>query len=123
MANTLRAARDELRLLLGTTGVRVETVVPGRVTPPVAVIEPGTPYMEQGETFDDFAVRFNVVLFAASADNLESTDQLDQLVCDVIDAVDTWVVEGVDQPSAFDVNGSLFLGTRIALLCDKDLQT
>jgi hypothetical protein len=123
MANTLSAARSELRLLLGATGVTtVHGHVPERVVPPVALIEPGTPYMEPGETFCEFTVRFNVVLLVRG-DNEKATDELDQLICEVLDAVDTFDVDTVEQPAAFDINNTQYLGTRVAFSAHRDLNT
>jgi hypothetical protein len=122
-ANTLAAARQELRLLLGATGVTtVYGHVPERVAPPVALLEPGAPYMTQGDTFCDFVVRFNIVLLVRG-DNETATAELDDLICSVIDNIETWDVDSVEQPSSFDINNTTYLGTRIAVMADKELST
>ncbi|MBL6760915.1 MAG: hypothetical protein ISQ15_09640 [Ilumatobacteraceae bacterium] len=123
MANTLRAARDELALLLSGAGVSCFPYLPEKVTPPVAVIEPGSPYMVQGDTFESFTVRFNVIILAAPATNETATAALDQAVCDVIDAVDTFYVDNVEQPSSFTTGGADFLGTRIEFSVVKPIET
>lgn len=123
MANTLRSARDELALLLSAAGVSVFTYLPERVTPPVAVIEPGQPYMVQGDTFDSFTVRLNVILLAAPASNERATEELDQAICDVIDAVDTFYADTIDQPSAFSSGGAEYLGTRLEFSVVKPIET
>lgn len=123
MTNTLRAVRNEASFLLTAAGVTTYEFVPPRAVPPAAVIEAGSPYMEQGETFTDFLVRINVVLLASTATNEEATNELDQLLCDAIDALETFDVEAVDQPSTFDMNGNQYLGVRIRLVCNKDLTT
>ena len=123
MANTLKAARDELALLLTSAGVSVHSYIPERITPPVAVIEPGSPYMEEGTTFCEFQVRFNVVLLAAHATNENATNHLDQAICDIIDKVDTFDLEGVEQPLAFEAGTASYLGTRLSFVTEKDLTT
>jgi len=121
--NTLASCRSELRLLLAGTGVPVFEFIPERFTPPVLVLEPGSPFMEQGETFCEFDVSFNVIALATSATNEMATEQVDQLICDVLDAVDTWNVVSVDSPSAFEVNSANYLGTRISFISSRELQS
>ena len=121
--NTLRQVRDEVALQLAAAGVTVHEFIPSRVNPPAAVVESGSPYMEQGQTFADFNVRVNVVLLAAAATNEVATDELDQLICDCIDQIDTFDVESVDQPEGLEINGAQYLGVRIRLVTNKDLQT
>jgi hypothetical protein len=123
MANTLAACRNELRLLLGAAGVEVHAHIPERVVPPVALLEPGSPYMEQGDTFCDFIVRMNVVLLVRNGDNDVATAELDALICLAVDAVDTWDVQQVEQPAAFDMNGATYLGARVTLRSDRELTT
>jgi hypothetical protein len=79
--------------------------------------------MEQGETFTDFLVRMNIVLLAANATNEVATAELDELICVAIDALDTFDIEQVNQPEAFEINGAQYLGARLNLVTQKDLQT
>jgi hypothetical protein len=121
MANMLKTARDELKLQLGKAGVTVYDYVPERINPPAAVIEPGSPYVDPGDTFCDHLVRFNVVLFAATSVNKVATDELDRVICDVLKNVDTFDMDGVDQPGSFEVGAQTFLGTRINYTHHSDL--
>lgn len=121
MANMLRAARDELKTQLTAAGITVHDHVPERLAPPAAVIEPGSPYVTSGDTFCDYMTRFNVVLFAAVAANKVATDELDRHICAVLEAVDTFDLDGVDSPSTFDVNGAAYLGARIQYLHHSDI--
>ena len=123
MANTLKATRDELALQLTSAGVTVVPFIPERIVPPVALIEPGSPYIENGETFCEFRVALSVVVLAASATNDEATSHLDQVICDVIDQVDTFLLDSVDQPGSFEVGGGQYLGTRLQFHTYKDLTT
>lgn len=117
----LRAARDELSLLISNTGTPVFQHIPRAIVPPVVMLEPGTPYIEEGTTFCDFTVRMNAVVLASQSDNEVATDELDTLICDVLDAVDTWTVDSVEQPSPFEINGATYLGARIRFSTDKTL--
>lgn len=121
--NTLKSARQEIKLLLGGVDAQVYESIPERPAPPCVVIEPASQYMGQGQTFDNFNVGFNLVLLVGKGSNDMETDSLDQLICDCIDAVDTWFVDSVDQPSQFEINGSEFLGTRMEITADKTFTT
>ena len=123
MANTLKATRDELALQLTQAGVTVIPYIPERIIPPVALIEAGAPYMEIGETFCEFKVQLSVMLFAANATNEEATNQLDQVICDVLDEVDTFMVDVVEQPGNYEIPAGQYLGTRIQFHTYKDLTT
>ena len=123
MANTLKATRDELAMQLTKAGVTVIPYIPERIVPPVALIEAGAPYMELGETFCEFKVGLSVMLFAAHATNEEATNQLDQVICDVLDEVDTFMIDVVEQPGNYELPAGQFLGTRIQVHTFKDLST
>ena len=43
------------------------------------------------------------------------------LIIKSLDALETWDIEGVEQPSQFEINGSYFLGTKITISQDKSL--
>jgi hypothetical protein len=123
MTNTLKSVRREISVQLTAAGVSTYEWIPARVITPAAIIEAGSPYMEQGETFTDFLVRMNVVLLATTAANDVATSALDALICTVIDALDTFDIEGVNQPETFEINGAPYLGARVNLVTSKDLQT
>lgn len=123
MANTLKSVRQEIAVQLSAAGVSSYEWIPSRVVTPAAIVEAGSPYMEQGETFADFLVRMNIVLLAATATNDVATSELDALICTTIDALDTFDIERVNQPEAFEINGAQYLGVRINLMTNQDLQT
>lgn len=127
MSNFLKAAREEIKLQLNSTlltnhqDMRVYEYVPERPSLPCFIISPGTPYVTQGTAFCDFQVNFEVLVLADNATNETSTDKLDTLVVEAIDALETWFITEVDQPSQFEINGSLLLGTKIQITADKSL--
>ncbi len=122
MANMLSTARAELATQIRAGGVSVFDHIPERVVPPVAIIEPGSPYIEvPGDVFCDMAVRFTVTLFASSAANEVATQALDQLICDVLAAVDTFDMDGVDTPGQYEVGSATYLGSRISFITTTEL--
>jgi hypothetical protein len=120
MANTLKQARQELKVLLASCGATVYEYVPARIAPPVAIIEPGSPYLQNGDVFTRLETRFNIVALVYG-ENDTATDDLDQLVMNIVDAVDPWDLHDVEQPAKYEYNGASYLGARISLSAEKDL--
>lgn len=127
MSNFLKASREEIKLQLRSVllqnrqDIQVYEYVPERPSLPAFIIAPGAPYVTQGTAFCDFTTRFEVLVLADKATNEASTDLLDQLVVETLDALDTWFIEEVEQPSQFEINGALLLGTKIQVQADKSL--
>ena len=120
--NMLATERHNITLALTQAmDVEVHSFIPGRPTPPCIVIEPGGPYLEEGETYCDFNVRHSLILLADNATNETATQLLDQMICECIDALDKWNIESVDQPSQFEINNNVFLGTRIDVVRQTEL--
>lgn len=121
--NTLQQARQSIATAISTDmpGLNVYPFIPGRPNTPCFAVEPGSPYMSEGETFCEFEVRYSCILLSDTATNENATELLDQLICEVIDALDAWVIESVEQPSQFEVNNNYFLGTRIDIRAPKTL--
>jgi hypothetical protein len=125
VSNFLKASREEIKLQLNSVAteadIQVYEFVPERPALPCFVISPSSPYISQGTAFCDFTTRFEVLVLAGQLTNKEATNLLDQLIVDAIDALETWFIEEVEQPSAYEINGGTFLGTKIQLTADKSL--
>ena len=119
--NFLKSSRQEIKLQLTPLAEQVYETIPARVNAPCFIVSPGSPYVEEGETFTDFAVRFEVVALAGVATNEVISEELDTLIINALDALDTWGIEGVDTPSQFEINGANYLGTRINVVAEKSL--
>ena len=127
VSNFLRASREEIKLQLNSVllqnkqDIQVYEFIPERPALPCFVIAPSSPYISQGKTFCDFTTRFEVLILADKLTNQQATDLLDQLIVEALDALETWFIEEVEQPSAYEINGGTFLGTKIQLTADKTL--
>ncbi len=122
--NTLKALRKEIGLQLAAAGITCLEFIPERLgSVPAAVIEPGSPYLQQGETFSelDFLYRFDVILLVAGT-NETATDSLDQLICDAIDAMDTFQIESVNQPEMVSIGNVDYPGARVTVLTQRELE-
>lgn len=116
---TLTALREELATALQGAGMEATEFVPSLVNPPVAIISPAQPYVQEvfeQKTFDhDYKVTLTVRLVAAREDNEEATSELDSLIEDLLVATyDAWEAE-IGQPFRYEVNGSIYLAADATL--------
>ena len=121
--NTLASARQEIKHVLDQAGYTVWSFIPERVTPPVVVLEPGSPYMNEGDAFTLFVCRFDLILLAATATNSKATEDLDQMIMDCVDALDMYYIEEVSKPMQIEANGVAYLGTTISISDKKEIKT
>lgn len=113
--NFLSESRAELKALLEADGYRTHDYRPDRVTPPIVVVEYGDPYLVRGQTFDDWQATFQLVAIVAPATNQRATEQLDQTICDLVEALrGHWVVESV-RPVHVDVGDKKYLAAEIQI--------
>lgn len=113
--NTLAAQRADLQTALAAGGLTVLDHLPERIVPPVAIIAAGSPYLETGESFGSWRVRFTVVLVCSQGTNETATKQLDDSVTAAAVALDNagWGIERVDQPTMLGHANTHFLSTTV----------
>lgn len=100
---------------LEAAGINAVEYVPERVSPPIAIIKAGAPYVEQGQTFTEFQVRLDVRIVAGTATNEVATSALDQLISDAIIALGDWTIELVSEPEMLLVNNAQYLSARLSI--------
>jgi hypothetical protein len=76
--STLLELRQELVSALTGSDLNLNlyTHIPGQLALPGAFVMAGSPYIEQGQTFGERIVRFEVVLCTAQGDNASETSAL-----------------------------------------------
>lgn len=113
----ITAARIQLRDDLAAAGLNVVEFIPARITPPVVIINAGSPYLEPKSTSNQWYVNFELVLAAAFATNETATVALDQLIEDVLTALPAYAVvtNGVGQPYGLGANNADYLSANISL--------
>lgn len=108
------AVKAELALTLQEAGLDVYDYVPERVTPPVVVIRPGSPYIEPGSVGSCYDVNLELVIVAGFATNETTTDDLDDLIEQTLAALPGDAgVGSVAQPYLLAMNGNDHLATTI----------
>ena len=90
---------------------------PGRLIVPSAVVMPGSPYVESGNTFGSLLVRFQVELIMGTANNEVVTSGLDtQLQEAIVGFINAnYSVENVSAPYALEANGQQYLASTITV--------
>lgn len=117
--NTLKALRERITTALASSGVKVEDHLPERISPPLVMLAAGSPYLEAGNTYGTFNIRFTVILVGAQGPNEVTTQALDDNVAAVLVALDAHdlAIERVDQPTMLAHSGTHFLSTTIDVVC------
>jgi len=108
------AAKAELALTLQEAGLDVYDYIPERVTPPVVVIRPGSPYIAPGSVGSVYDLNLELVIVAGFATNETTTDDLDDLIEQTLNAIPADAgVGSVAQPYLLAMNGNDYLATTI----------
>lgn len=117
MSNALTDTRDRLKTALAEAGLTAHVTVPERVTPPLAFVAPGEPYLTpEGATFGGEILRHEIVVVARAGVNDKKAADLDALIVTAVDALQTvedQVVEEVSRPGQISLGGQAFLATTI----------
>ena len=65
----ITVTRAELKLDLTAAGLNVTETIPDRVTPPVVIINSGSPYLTVASVGSEYLLNLELVLVAATATN------------------------------------------------------
>lgn len=80
----LKAERQQLADIISGT-YKVYAHIPERVSPPAIAISTGSPYVVPGTLYgDSVKVKWEATILAGKATNEVSTDQLDNMIFDVV---------------------------------------
>lgn len=123
--NALSAAREELAALLKeATGKQSWPYNPDVLNAPCWVVQPGSPYIEDGDTFGHFEVRYEICYLATSGLNAAVHEDIDQTVIDALIAVvnDGYTVESGGEPEPLTVNNIAYTGARLTISTNLNLK-
>lgn len=101
MTSWLTRERQWVADVLTDAGIPATPHVPARPNPPVAMVLPGNPYIEPGDTFDTRRLHLVVQIVVGSADNAAVTVALDGYVATALDALDAALVNVEQVGGAF----------------------
>lgn len=91
--------------------------VPARAQLPAAFVMAGGPYIEAGQSFGEFVVRFDVTLLTTPSLNAQETDQLDERIETTQRRLTAagWLIERVERPEIQELNGAEVLATALSV--------
>lgn len=117
----LTALRDAITAAITAAGIPAVAYLPDRLNPPLALVQPGSPYIEPSTTSRPGAQRWKVhhevVLLVAPGDKRHQTVSLDSLIEDSLVALVPFGIDQVAQPYSLQLgtNGPSYFAARITL--------
>jgi hypothetical protein len=87
MTNEITAAKVEFKLDLTAGGIKVLDYIPERITPPIVIINNGSPYLQPSSIGSEYTLNLELVCVAATATNKMASEKLDELLESVINAL------------------------------------
>lgn len=100
---------------LALAGLNVLEYVPERITPPIVILNAASPYVQTAE-FGEYTLGLELVLVASTATNKKATESLDQLIEDVLVAIEPLTyarLTSVNQPYNLQTNNAEYLATNV----------
>ena len=108
-------AKVQFKTSLATAGLNVLEYVPERITPPIVIINSASPYIQTAE-FGEYTLGLELVLVASTATNKKATEILDQLIEDVLVALEPLSyakLTNVNQPYNLQANNAEYLSANV----------
>jgi len=108
-------AKVQFKTDLEAAGLNVLEYVPERITPPIVILNAASPYIQTAE-FGEYTLGLELVLVASTATNKKATENLDQLIEDVLLALEPLTyarLTSVNQPYNLQTNNAEYLSTNI----------
>lgn len=114
MTNEITAAKLEFKLDLVAGGLNVSDYVPERITPPIVIINSGTPYLRPSSIGREYILNLELVCVAATATNKMATEKLDELLEQVINALPGYArMITAGQPFNLQTNNTEYLAVSV----------
>jgi hypothetical protein len=89
--------------------------IPGRVNPGTCIINPGSPYLQSGNTYRSFLVTVGADLIFPAQPNDRYTQEMDETVNSIIELLiaEGYGISEVSQPVLIDVSNAQYLTVTI----------
>jgi alpha-mannosidase len=119
----INASKVEFKLELADAGLNVLEYIPERITPPIVIINSAQPYLQTAQ-FGEWSLGLEVVMVASTATNKMATENLDQLIEDVLNAIEPLKyvrITSVNQPYNLQTNNAEYLAANMFVQLDITL--
>ena len=114
MSNEITTAKEQFRDVLVDAGIEAVEYIPERVIPPIVVINSGSPFLVPETIGSEYTMNLELVLIAGTATNELATEQLEDLIEDVLQALPSYAaLQRVDKPFALAINNTEYLSTNV----------
>lgn len=109
--------QDIADVVATATSIPAFAYAPGRFVVPSAIVMPGAPFIESGNTFGTVLGRFQVELIMGTAANQVSSSGLDDQIENAIVALINagYSVDQVSAPYALNANGQDYLAATVSV--------
>jgi len=113
----LMTVSTDLADTLKDAGIPAFPTLPNRITPPVAVVQAGSPFLSQGGSFGEFKSRWDITLVTPTGANDVSTEKLYVLLEDSIVALvnSKYSIEEVSKPYALEANNATYVAIDLKI--------
>lgn len=92
--------------LADSTGLKVHPNVPNKMTPPCLVLHPDDPWVDTGDVYGSWRVRFVLSVYVRFTDYDKVIDGIEAVLPGVLAALgDDWGVDQVNEPLVADISG------------------
>ena len=109
----ITTAKLQFTSALELAGLRVLEYVPERITPPIVIVNASSPYLTAAD-FGEYNLNLELVIVAATATNKKATEQLDQAIENVLNALPSFAqFQDVGQPYNMQTNNAEYLAVNI----------
>lgn len=118
MSDTFKQERAALAAAVAGEDFPAHEHLPARLVAPCAVIMPGAPYVEAGDTFGAFNARFEVwVIVQGSGDTRVISEALDTRLEAAAIALraEGFTLERIEEPAKFSLGGAEHLASIISV--------
>lgn len=116
MTNHITLAKQQFATVMDTADIRILPYVPERITPPIVIINSGTPYLTADSISNEYLLGLELVCVAATATNKQASEKLDELIQNVLNALPHYAqLTNVGQPYLWAVNNAEYLSSTITL--------
>lgn len=114
--NEITLAKQQFAAVLEAAGLNVKDYIPDRITPPVLVMNFGSPYLQPNSISSEWLLGIELVIVAQNATNAQATERLDAVIQDTIRALPHYArLSSVGQPYNLQTNTAEYLSANLLI--------
>ena len=113
--NDITLAKQQLATALIATGLDVQAFIPDRITPPIVIINAGSPLLTPMSLGTEYYLNLQIVLVASTSMNKDSSEELDALICSFLNAIENLhyvALSSVDSPYTLATGAAEYLAAN-----------